>query len=273
MPLYHYAARDAIISWQRRVGISFSSDEAWENPEQINANAEGRVIGIQLYDAVIKELIYESDADSTAIPLYQDKVLILTSVNNRIQGPVLSGPDSTDHTDPESQNPPSSIQPLPNPTNKHRVNQANLQRHWDVSQRTSREDWDDWMRRLAVQLLREAPAPALRATAGLAYAYQPLARELFSAAFVCCWPELNDQYRASLIHAMESAFFADVSPEILQTLLNLAEFMEHDGPDGLPIDIAVLAELALKCRSYAKALHYKEREYNLGGGGLVLKIL
>ena len=38
--------------------------------------------------------------------------------------------------------------------------------------------------------------------------------------------------------------------------------MEHDPEGGLPIEIGVLADLALKCRAYAKALHYKEREYN-----------
>jgi FKBP12-rapamycin complex-associated protein len=69
-----------------------------------------------------------------------------------------------------------------------------------------------------------------------------------------------------LVHALETAFVADVSPEILQALLNLAEFMEHDPSGGLPIDISILADLALKCRAYGKALHYKEREYSLGGG-------
>jgi len=44
--------------------------------------------------------------------------------------------------------------------------------------------------------------------------------------------------------------------------------MEHDGEDGgRPMDIRILGLLALKCRSYAKALHYKEREYNTRGGG------
>lgn len=67
---------------------------------------------------------------------------------------------------------------------------------------------------------------------------------------------------------LEAAFVAVVSPEIFQTLLNLAEFMEHDGVEsGLPIDISILAELALERRAYAKALHYKEREHSLGGGG------
>jgi FKBP12-rapamycin complex-associated protein len=129
------------------------------------------------------------------------------------------------------------------------------------------------MRRLAIQLLREAPSPALRAAANLAHAYQPLARELFSAAFVCCWKELSEPYQVNLVHALETAFVADVSPEILQTLLNLAEFMEHDPSGGLPIDIPILADLALKCRAYAKALHYKEREHNMGGANSCVEAL
>jgi phosphatidylinositol kinase/protein kinase (PI-3 family) len=140
-------------------------------------------------------------------------------------------------------------------------NQQNLQRAWDVSQRTTRDDWDEWMRRFAVQLLREAPSPALRACADLAQAYPPLARELFKAAFVSCWFELVDQYQENLVRSLETAFKSDtIPPEILQTLLNLAEFMEHD-VEALPIDIRVLADLAQKCRAYAKALHYKELEY------------
>ena len=157
--------------------------------------------------------------------------------------------------------------------NKTKVSQSNLQRAWDVSQRDSREDWDEWMRRFAIQLLREAPSPSLRAAASLAHAYQPLARELFSAAFVCCWKELSEPYKADLIHALETAFHADVSPEILQTLLNLAEFMEHDSSTDLLIDIAVLADLAIKCRAYAKALHYKEREYIMGKGSSSVEAL
>ena len=79
------------------------------------------------------------------------------------------------------------------------------------------DDWEEWMRRFAIRLLQEAPSPALRATAGLAQAYQPLARELFSAAFACCWKELSDAYRSNLVNALETAFVADVSAEILQS--------------------------------------------------------
>jgi phosphatidylinositol kinase/protein kinase (PI-3 family) len=160
-----------------------------------------------------------------------------------------------------------------NKSNKSKINQAQLQRAWDISQCASRDDWDEWMRRLGIQLLREAPSPALRASASLAHAYQPLSRELFSAAFVCCWKELSEPYRINLVHALEAAFVADISPEILQALLNLAEFMEHDPSGGLPIDIPILANLALKCRAYAKALHYKEREHNMNGASSCVEAL
>ncbi|RHX98849.1 hypothetical protein DYB25_008229, partial [Aphanomyces astaci] len=60
----------------------------------------------------------------------------------------------------------------------------------------------------------------------------------------------------------KEAFQSDTIPaEILQTLLNLAEFMEHD-VEALPIDIRELGELAQKCHAYAKALHYKELEFH-----------
>ena len=42
------------------------------------------------------------------------------------------------------------------------------------------------------------------------------------------------------------------SPEMTQTLLNLAEFMEHNDKP-LPIDIRKLGTLAEKCHAYAKA--------------------
>ena len=60
---------------------------------------------------------------------------------------------------------------------------------------------------------------------------------------------------------METALnSSSIPPEILQALLNLAEFMEHDDKP-LPINIKTLGGLAEKCAAYAKALHYKEIEF------------
>ena len=79
------------------------------------------------------------------------------------------------------------------------LNQQQLSRSWDVSQRSTAADWNEWLRRLNVDLLKESPSPALRCCSALAQAYTPLARDLFHAAFVSCWHELSDQYQDSLV--------------------------------------------------------------------------
>ena len=119
----------------------------------------------------------------------------------------------------------------------------------------------EWLWRFNVDLLRESPVPTLRVCAPLAQNHPPLARELFHAAFVSCWHELNEQYQDSLIRNLQKAFHSNtIPPDILQVLLNLAEFMEHDA-EALPINLNVLAELAQKGHAYAKALHYREQEF------------
>ena len=73
------------------------------------------------------------------------------------------------------------------------------------------------MRRLAVEMLKEAPTPALRACAPLAQVYQPLAWELFNAAFIACWSELIPSSRDALISCLELAFTSPATPsELLQ---------------------------------------------------------
>lgn len=141
------------------------------------------------------------------------------------------------------------------------VNQVHLKSAWEASQKSTREDWQEWMRRFSVELLKESPSHALRACAGLAGVYQPLAKDLFNAAFVSCWTELYEQYQEELVHSLETALTSPlIPPEILQILLNLAEFMEHDDK-ALPVDIRTLGVYAAKCHAFAKALHYKELEF------------
>jgi tetratricopeptide (TPR) repeat protein len=271
--LYHRVARSAIELWQRSV---LDDDPVSSLNPGIDTYATNDT-GLDNYDLMIRSLESPPLQRSYNDPLLhegvrmarrQDSLLLfggepLQPMFSENHG-MTSGFDSTVDVFDTS----SSQQ-----ANKRKIDQARLQRAWDVTQCASRDDWDEWMRRLAIHLLREAPSPALRAAASLAHAYQPLARELFSAAFVCCWKGLSETYRVNLVHALETAFAADVSPEILQTLLNLAEFMEHDDDGGLPIDISILADLALKCRAYAKALHYKEREHSMGDSSSCVEAL
>ncbi|XP_056160919.1 serine/threonine-protein kinase TOR isoform X2 [Syzygium oleosum] len=147
---------------------------------------------------------------------------------------------------------------------EHRVRQVNVGRllaAGEASQRSTREDWAEWMRHFSIELLKQSPSPALRTCARLAQLQPFVGRELFAAGFVSCWTQLIESSQKHLVRNLEMAFSApNIPPEILATLLNLAEFMEHD-EKPLPIDIRLLGALAEKFRAFAKALHYKEMEF------------
>ena len=143
------------------------------------------------------------------------------------------------------------------------VSAAHLQKAWAVQRRVSKDDWVEWHRRLSIELLKESPSPALRSCWTVAQQYTQLARDLFNASFVSCWTELEAGQQDELMASLEQALLVPDLPEISQTILNLAEFMEHcDNKGPLPLDPAMLGEQAMKCRAYAKALHYKEAEFH-----------
>lgn len=148
------------------------------------------------------------------------------------------------------------------PSKKLPVNQAALKAAWDSSQRNnSKEDWQEWIGRLSKELLKQSPSHAIRACAGLASDYHPLAKDLFNSSFASCWSELYSQHQEELIESFCIALSSPNNPpEIHQILLNLAEFMEHDDK-SLPIAITTLGQYAQRCHAYAKALHYKELEF------------
>lgn len=60
-------------------------------------------------------------------------------------------------------------------------------------------------------------------------------RDLFNAAFLSCWSELSEDQQDELIRSIELALTSQDIAEVTQTLLNLAEFMEHS--DKVSIDL------------------------------------
>ncbi|KAG0471251.1 hypothetical protein HPP92_015797 [Vanilla planifolia] len=141
------------------------------------------------------------------------------------------------------------------------VNDARLRTAGEASQRSTKEDWAEWMRHFSIELLKESPSPALRTCSRLAQLQPSVGRELFAAGFASCWVQMNETSQEQLVRNLKTAFSSqNIPPEILATLLNLAEFMEHD-EKPLPIDTRLLGALAEKCRAFAKALHYKEMEF------------
>jgi len=141
---------------------------------------------------------------------------------------------------------------------KFPINGEALCREWDPSHRFTKDDWVEWMRHVSVELLRHTPSPALRACLEIAQVQPQVARELFCASFASCWQELSQSERTQLIRCLELAFGSrTIPPEIVTSLLKLAEFMEHD-EKPLPVDASTLYTIAERCHAYAKALRYKE---------------
>jgi FKBP12-rapamycin complex-associated protein len=187
---------------------------------------------------------------------HHNYALIISKLQKGEPLPQDLSPDERYGEDDEDLNPAEIL------TKKLAVNQQHLKQAWEASSKTTREDWVEWMRRFSVELLRESPQQALRACTPLASIYNPIAKSLFNSAFVSCWTELYDQYQEELVRSIETALTSNqIPPEILQILLNLAEFMEHDDK-ALPIDVRILGMYAGKCHAFAKALHYKELEFN-----------
>ncbi|XP_041377661.1 serine/threonine-protein kinase mTOR-like isoform X2 [Gigantopelta aegis] len=156
---------------------------------------------------------------------------------------------------------------------KLHANFNHMQRALGSGRRASKEDWMEWLRKLSIELLKESPSPALRSCWALAQTYNPLARDLFNAAFVSCWTELTEAQQDELIQSLEQALTSQEIVEITQTLLNLAEFMEHCDKGPLPLDSRLLGDRAIRCRAYAKALHYHEEEFHRGPTGDTLEAL
>ncbi len=150
---------------------------------------------------------------------------------------------------------------------KLRTNTVTLQRAWDSSQCSTREDWNEWLRRFSIELLRESPSPALRACLSLAQEHSPVVQKLFDPAFASCWSELPDPAKEDFLKCFTRALTSPSIPlEVTQRLLNLAEFMEH-GERPLPLDNQLLGDLAENCHAFAKALHYKEQLFGVNPTG------
>ncbi|KAL3123620.1 hypothetical protein niasHT_002511 [Heterodera trifolii] len=140
------------------------------------------------------------------------------------------------------------------------INLDQLRRFWTVQPLLSREDWLQWVGTLRNQFIRQSPSSALRACAVLAEMCESLSKELFNAAFMSVWTELPEREQNELTNQLIDVLRHCPHAEPIQTILNLAEFMDHSEKGPLPIKHRMLSESAEKTRAYAKALRYKEME-------------
>ncbi|KAK6019699.1 hypothetical protein OSTOST_14659, partial [Ostertagia ostertagi] len=93
-----------------------------------------------------------------------------------------------------------------------------------------------------------------------------------NAAFMSVWTELTEELQDKLTGSLLTALETSNHPDVIQTILNLAEFMDHSERGPLPIAYDRLGKSAEETKAYAKALRYKElqihKHLNKGGGRL-----
>uniref|UniRef100_A0A158R4T6 Serine/threonine-protein kinase TOR n=1 Tax=Syphacia muris TaxID=451379 RepID=A0A158R4T6_9BILA len=141
---------------------------------------------------------------------------------------------------------------------KHRININVLRKAWAVGHQVSKEDWDQYLSFLRRMFIRQSPAPALRACAPLADVHQLLAKDLFNPAFISVWTELDESQQDEVKSCLQKALEQCNNSDLIQTILNLAEFMDHSEKGPLPIKGELLSKGAEQVRAYAKALRYTE---------------
>ncbi|CAI4230041.1 unnamed protein product [Auanema sp. JU1783] len=143
---------------------------------------------------------------------------------------------------------------------RQRVNIDVVSEAWAVGHLSSKEDWTQWLIKLRLAFIRSGSSAAIRAAASVSDLYPHLAKNIFNAAFMSVWTELKESEQDSVTLALSYALQHSDHPDVIQTILNLAEFMDHSERGPLPIDYQTLRRSAEETKAYAKGLRYTENE-------------
>ena len=141
-------------------------------------------------------------------------------------------------------------------------NSENVKNLFDISNNVLKEDWEEWLTKTSNELLINSPSKVLFCCKSFANVNPNICKDLFNIGFAMIWSQFNDNQKCTVIQNIEKTISNQNVPlTVLKTILNLAEFMEHDN-QGLQLDITSMANLAEKCNANAKALYYREFEFN-----------
>ncbi|GMT28496.1 hypothetical protein PFISCL1PPCAC_19793, partial [Pristionchus fissidentatus] len=166
---------------------------------------------------------------------------------------------------------PKSPLVLPTSMAKYKINFDSINRSMRISNISSAEDWSDWIVKVRQTFIRNSSSSSIRSVSSLCDAHQQLAKDLFNAAFLSVWMEVNEEMQDEItnifIRALESCH-----RDVVHSILNLCEFMDHSNKGPLVISYEQLGKSAAGIRCYAKALRYKEMEVKMGKGDISLNI-
>ena len=190
---------------------------------------------------------------------------------------------------------------------KYTIRTDKLRQHWTQATQRNAKDLPMWLNKFQQLVLEQSPVYPLKAMGTcLAQVLPSIPRDLFNASFISCWSELNALDRHNLTGALTYVLQVCDKPDVIQIILNLAEFRNHcdlklklerqlkgnkrneegntnetteeldrdknqrkdatgdtadDDKEKSLINIHLLSEKAFSVRAYAKALRYKEEEF------------
>ncbi|KJH40193.1 hypothetical protein DICVIV_13871 [Dictyocaulus viviparus] len=121
--------------------------------------------------------------------------------------------------------------------NKQRLNINAVVKAWAVDSLVSKEEWSQRLVKLRIAFIKSGSSAAIRAAASLKLT-----------------EELQDRLTGSLLIALETSNH----PDVIQTILNQAEFIGHSDRGPLPIAYDRLGKSTEETKAYAKALRYME---------------
>ncbi|GMR47395.1 hypothetical protein PMAYCL1PPCAC_17590 [Pristionchus mayeri] len=130
----------------------------------------------------------------------------------------------------------------------------------NIDTNLTKEDWSAWLVKLRLVFIRFSSSSAIRAVYSMCEQHPQLAKDIFTAAFMSVWTEVSQDLKDSITLNLRRALETCDNQDVKQTILNLAEFMDHSEKGPLPIQIEHLGKSAQDVKAYAKALRYKELE-------------
>ncbi|BFU19876.1 fkbp-rapamycin associated protein frap putative [Entamoeba histolytica] len=144
---------------------------------------------------------------------------------------------------------------------KKKENYRKIMAVWDsCTQRSKKEEWSDWVEKISLVFLKSNPSRILSRCEDIANnSNSTVARDLFNCTFYSVYIAQDQKQRNELIQKMKIALTQPtITHEAVSLILNLAEFLEHE---GLIEPMIEFGDKAKAIGAYAKALHYKEIEF------------
>lgn len=131
---------------------------------------------------------------------------------------------------------------------------------WDTTERNTKEDWEEWMRSLSVEFLRQSSSPSLRSCYRLANVNPTVAKWLFKFSLLSIWSKLEEQYRLQLQEALETVLLTPAMPmDVVQPIVSLGEYLNFIEQQEVSVasGLTSLEALAAKCNAYSSVPHYR----------------